>query len=106
MVFPRPFISNSSIACINPFVIVPRAPITTGITIIFMFHRDTVLLQGQGIYLLFAFFQFYPVVCQDGKVHYSTGTLFVDYHYVWLSGRDLVIRLYLKIPKKFACLIF
>ena len=26
---------------------------------------------------------------------------FVDYYKIWSSGRDLVIRLYLKIPEKF-----
>ena len=31
--------------------------------------------------------------------------LFVDYHKIWTSGRDLVIRLYLKIPEEFVRLV-
>ena len=41
---------------------------------------------------LFASFQFYSVVSQNGKVHYSAGSLFLffffsDYHQVFLSLR-------------------
>ena len=38
MVSTHPLIYKSSSHCINPFVTVPRAPITTGITVTFMFH--------------------------------------------------------------------
>ena len=38
MVSTRPLISKSSSPFINPLVTVPGAPITNGITIIFMFH--------------------------------------------------------------------
>ena len=40
------------------------------------------LLLWDQIICLFALFQFYPVVCQDGKVHYSTGSF---YFFCWLS---------------------
>ena len=55
---------------------------------------------------LFTFFQFYSVVCRDSKVHNSESSLFfVDYYKIWLSGPDLVICLYLKIPEEFVHLI-
>ena len=38
MVSTRPVISKSSSPCTNPLVTVPRAPITIGIIITFMFH--------------------------------------------------------------------
>ena len=38
MVSTRPVISKSSSPCINPLVTVPRAPITIGIIVTFMFH--------------------------------------------------------------------
>ena len=53
---------------------------------------------------LFAFLQFYFVVCWNSKVPHSAGSLFLffyfDYHSVWSSSRDQMIRLYLKIPQK------
>ena len=39
IVSTRPVISNSSCPCINPLVTVPRAPITMGITVSFIFHN-------------------------------------------------------------------
>ena len=57
--------------------------------------------------LLFAFFQLYSAVSWDSKVHNSAGSLFlVDYYLDWSSGRDKMICLYLKIPRKFMRLIF
>ena len=38
MVSTRPLIPKSSSSCTNPFETVPSAPITIGITVIFMFH--------------------------------------------------------------------
>ena len=53
----------------------------------------------QILILLFTFFEFYPVVSRDSKVHNSASSLFfVDYYKVWSSGWELVIYLYLKIP--------
>ena len=39
MVFTRPVISKSSNPCTNPLVTGPRAPITIGLTVTFMFHN-------------------------------------------------------------------
>ena len=60
------------------------------------------------------------MVSRDNKVHKFTSSLFsfsfffsfffffffVGYYYIWSSGRDYVIRLYLKIPKVFVHLNF
>ena len=69
-----PLISTSSIPFTNSLVIAPSAIITIGITIPFMFH--SFFLFSSKVYVLislFTFFQFYPVVCLDGKVHYWQG---------------------------------
>ena len=65
MVSTRPLISKSSSSCTNPLVTALSVSITIDITITFMFHSFSVL---------FAFFQFYHVVCQNGKVHYLTSS--------------------------------
>ena len=50
MVSTRPPTSKSSSPFNNPFVTVPKAPITIGIIVTFMFHSFSILLQGRGIY--------------------------------------------------------
>ena len=88
--------------CINPLVTVPRAPITISDTVTFILHILKKIPSKVVVpILLFAFFQFYSVVSWDSKVHNSISSLFlVDYYLVWSSGRDYVIRLYLKIPEE------
>ena len=62
--------------------------------------------------LLFTCFRLYSVVSRVSKVHNFAISYFfffffffcVDYYKVWSSDRDLVIRLYLKIPLEFVCL--
>ena len=51
-----PLISKSSSPCANLLVTVPRAPITIGMTITFMFQSFSIPEQGPGTYLTFAFF--------------------------------------------------
>ena len=47
------------------------------------------------------------MVRRDGKVNNPTNSLFfIDYYKVWSSCRDLVIRLYVKIPEEFVYVIF
>ena len=60
MVSTRPLISKSSSLFKNPLVIVPRAPITIGITVTFMSHRVffSILWQGRGTYLFSFSFNF------------------------------------------------
>ena len=72
-----PLISKSSCPFINPFVTVPRTPITIGIIDIFMFHSFFQFpSKVQVLILLFAFFQFYSVVSRDSKVNNSASSLF------------------------------
>ena len=53
-----------------------------------------------------AFFQLYSVVSRVSKVHNSASSRFlVDYYEIWSSGRDYVIRLYLKIPEEVVSVI-
>ena len=83
IVSTRPVISKSSSPCNNPLVTVPRAPITIGNTFTFMFHIFFQFPSKKEILiLLFAFFQFYSVVCWDSKVHNSTNSFTF---FCWLS---------------------
>ena len=55
MVSTRPFVFKSSSPSTKPLVTLPSAPIKSGITVSFMFHIFSVLLQGLGTYLSFRF---------------------------------------------------
>ena len=94
-------ISKSSSPFNNPMMTVPRAPITIGIIVTFMFHsffnslaRSRYLSLSYHYYILiinlslhFTFFQFYSVVSRDSKVHnFSSSLFFVDHYKVWLSS--------------------
>ena len=68
---------------------IPRAPITIGITVTFIFR---VLLRG-------------PLRQAKSTFLQNLFLVVVDYNKVWLSGWDQVIRLYLKIPERFVCFI-
>ena len=60
----------------NPLVTVPRAPITTGIFVTFMFHCFFYFPgKVQVLILFFAFFQFSPVFCRDSKVDNSENSI-------------------------------
>ena len=86
IVSSRPLISKSSSHYTIPLVTVPRASITNGINVTFMFQS---FFQFSGQVFLFAFFQFYYVVSRNSKVHNSASSLFfVDYYKVWSSVRD------------------
>ena len=67
---------NNALFFTNTSEIIPSAPITTGMTVTFVFHNFWVLLQGLDIYLSFCFLFIYSVVCRDGKAHYLAGSLF------------------------------
>ena len=66
MVSSRPLIFKSSSPCNNPFVTVPSAPITTGITVTFVFHSFRNSL-ARSRYFYFFFFHFLSVLfcCQS-----------------------------------------
>ena len=55
MVSTCPLIPKYSSSSINPLVIVPRAPVTIGITDTYMFHSFSVPKQGLGTYISFRF---------------------------------------------------
>ena len=78
MVSARPLISKSSSPFNNPLIIVPRAPITIGVNVTYMFHSFFFQFPSnvQVFILLFAFFQFYSVVSQNIKVHNFSSSLF------------------------------
>ena len=80
----------------GPLVTVPKAPITIGIIVTFIFHSFfNPLARSRYLSLFSHSFSF---------ILWSAGTenstilqilfFFVDYYKVWSSGRDLVIRLY------------
>ena len=99
----RPVFSKSSSPCTNPLVTVPRAPITI---VTFMFQFFQFPSKVQVLIPFFAVFQFFSVFRRDSKVHnFASSLFFVDYHKVWSSGRDLVIRLYVKIAEEFVRVI-
>ena len=106
MVFIHPLISKSSSPFINPSVTVSRAPIIIGINVPFMFHSFFNSL-ARSRYLSFFLVSFNFTLWSAGTVESSIlhVLFFVDYYMVWLSGRDSVIRFYVKIPLAFVCLI-
>ena len=86
-------ISKSFSPCIYPLVTVPRAQISVGITISFMFHSFYKFSSKvQVLIFLFAFFQFYSVVIRDSKVNNSA-----SYFFSWLL-LGLVVWLRLSDP--------
>ena len=136
MIFTRPLIFKSSNHCNIPLGTVPRAPITIGITVTFMFHIclfvclfvflfvffvlffcfvfwGGVIFLARSRYLsllsfFVGFFFFSILLCGlpgQQSPQLSKFSFLVDYHKVWSSGRDYVIRLYLKIPEQFVRII-
>ena len=70
MVSTRPLIFKSSSPFNNPPVTVPKAPITIGLIVTFIFHCFVQFpSKVQVLILLFTFFQFYSVISRDCKVH-------------------------------------
>ena len=96
-------ISKSYSSFINPSVTVPRAPITIGIIITFMFHSFFNYL-ARSIYLSFFLLSFNFTLWSAGPTRSTiVQVLFffvVDFYKVWSSGRDYVICLHLKIPEE------
>ena len=77
MVSTRPPTSKSSRPFNNPLVTVPKAPITIGITVTFMFHSFFQFSSKvQVLISLFTFFQFYSVVSWNSKVDNFADFLF------------------------------
>ena len=103
MVSTRPLISKFSSSFINPSMIIPRETIAIGINVTFMFHSFSISKQGRGTYPSFHFLSI--LLCGQSGRQYPQfckfSFFFVNCYQVWSSGRDKVIRLYLKIPLEF-----
>ena len=88
MVSTRPPTSKSSRHFNNSLVTVLKAPITIGIIVTFMFHSFFQFFSKVEVLIsLFAFFQFYSVVCRDSKVDY-----FADFLFFFLLLLLIIIR--------------
>ena len=106
LVSTRPLISKSSSLFTISLVTVPKAPVTISIATTFMFQNFPITKQGRGTN---------PSVCflsnllgdQPGQAKSIIRQIlyFVDCYKVQSSGRDKVIRLYLKIPQEYVRLI-
>ena len=78
MVSTTPLIFKSSRPFNNSFFTVPKALMTIGIIVTFMFQSFfQFLVRVQVLILLFTFFQFYSVVSQDSKVDNFASSLFL-----------------------------
>ena len=60
VVSTRTLISKSTNPSTSYLMIVPSAPITIGVTVLFMFHSFLVLKQSLGTYLSFLFLSVLP----------------------------------------------
>ena len=95
-------ISKFSSFCPNPLVIVQRASITIFMTLTHMFHSFSESLQVLRNYSSFNLLSI--LLCGPPEQESSRFNKFLfsfGYHYVWSSGWDKVIRLYLKILEEF-----
>ena len=85
MVSTRPPTSKSSRPFDNPFVTVPKAPITIGIIVTFMFNSFFQFSSKVEVFIsLFTFFQFYSVVYRDSKVENLADFLCFFLFFFWL----------------------
>ena len=102
IVSTRPPTSKSSRPFNNPLVIVPKAPITIGTIVTFMFHNFFNSL-ARSRYLSFFSHSFRFILWSAGTAKLTILQIlffffFVDYHKVWSHGGDQRIRLYVKVP--------
>ena len=77
MVSTHPLISKSSRPFLNLLVMVPKAPITIGKNVTFMFHRFLIPIKGEVFIILFYFFQFSSLLRRDSKVHNLASSFFL-----------------------------
>ena len=83
----RPPTSKSSSLFNNPLFTVPKAPITIGIIVTFMFHTFFQFSSKvEVLILLFTFFQFYSVVSQPGQQNRQF--CIFSFFCWWSSGRN------------------
>ena len=84
----RPPTSKSSRPFNNPLITVPKAPITIGIIVTFIYHSFVQFSCNS----LFIFFKFYSVVSRDSKVHNFADFLFLLLMIIIRSGLLIEIR--------------
>ena len=71
----RPLMYQASSPISNPVGTVSNAPITVGITVIFMFYNIfSSLTKSKCLSLFFGFFDFHTVIHRDGKINYMAGS--------------------------------
>ena len=106
IVFICPLISKSSNPFANPLGIVPSAPITIGITVIFMFHSffSPLARDRYSSFFSVSLSLLYGMPRWQSPL-FGRLSFLVDYLLVWSSGQDKVICLYFKHPKKSVHLI-
>ena len=94
----------------NPLLTVPKAPITIGIIVTFMFHSFFNSLARSRYLSLFShslsFILWSAGTAKSTVLQIFIFFFFVDYYKVWSSGREYVIRLYIKVPQEFVRIIF
>ena len=86
MVSTRPVFSKSSSPSTSHLVTVPRAPITIGITVTFMFHSFFFQFPPKlevHILLYAFFFKFYTVIRWKSKIHNFASSLFFFYLFIY-----------------------
>ena len=82
--------SKSSRPFNNSLVTVPKAPITIGIIVTFMFHSFFQFSSKVEVFILFfTFFQFYSVVSRDSKIdNFAYSLFFFFFFFFWLRLGD------------------
>ena len=96
MIFTRPSNSNSSSPFNNPLVTAPKAPITIGIIVTFMFHNFFNSL-ARSIYISFFSLSFSFIQWSAGIAKSTILQILFFYYYykICSSGRDLLLLLLL-----------
>ena len=94
MVSTRPPTSKSSSPFSNPLVTVPKAPITIGIIVTFMFHSFFQFSSKvEVLILLFIFFQFYSVVSRNSKADNFANSLLLLLLLIIIIRSDLLAEI-------------
>ena len=104
VVSTHPPTSKSTSPFNNPLVTVPKAPITNGIIVTFMFHTFFQFpSKVEVLILLFKFFQVYSVASWDSKVDNFANSLFF---FFWLLLSLVFILLLLSLLLLLLLLLF
>ena len=93
IVSTRPLTSKSSRPFNNPLVIVPKAPITIGTIVTFMFHSFfNPLVRSRYLAFFFKFLQIYSMVRRDSKVDNLANSLFFFFSFFSFFLLLIIIR--------------